>query len=306
MKKRVTLIFIFFIWAIILNAQDMFDARPLTTDPAQQGFATWSPDGKYIVYQYTDKWDTIGNNGLWKISEDGTGAEQIYRGIAEHPKWSPDGHYIVFDADTGNSIKMIPSEGGMPITFLHDSIRINKGGLPRWSPDASRIAFLESTTSSLCVHDIKAGNTKRIFKKEGMLPMPGCWTNDGKSILIALMDRQTRKSTIWKISPDGMENSRIEGHHENLYRYLALSPCGSLLAYAAMEGRYLGLYVMPFDGGSSLPLAVTPTAHNEAPRWSPDGRKIAFNSTRSDAFNIWIMQLDIDQIKTELELSDKH
>ncbi len=300
MKKRVTLIFIFFIWAIILNAQDMFDARPLTTDPAQQGFATWSPDGEYIVYQYSDMWDTLGNNGLWKKSGNGTRAKQIYQGIAEHPKWSPDGLYIVFDADTGNSIKMIPSEGGKPVNFLPDSIRISKGGLPCWSPDATRIAFMESTTSSLCVYDIKTGSTRRIFKKEGMLPLPGCWSRDGKSILIALMDIQSRKSTIWKISPDGKEPSRITGHHENFYRYLALSPCGSLLVYAAMEGRYLGLYVMPSNGGPSLPLAVTSDAHNEAPNWSPDGKKIAFNSTRSKAFNIWIMDVDIDRIKQEL------
>jgi Tol biopolymer transport system component len=301
MKSRVALIFIFFIWAMILNAQDLFDVRPLTTDPAQQGFPTWSPDGKYIVYQYTDKWDTIGNNGLWKISENGTGAEQIFHGIAEHPKWSPDGRYIVFDADTGNNIKMIPSEGGMPISFLPDSIRINKGGLPCWSPDASLIAFVESTTLSLCVYDIKAGITRSIFKEEGMLPLPGCWSIDGKSILTALMDRKSRKSTIWKISPDGNKNIQVEGHHENFYRHLAISPNGELLVYAAMEGRYLGLYIMSANGGHSIPLAVTPNAHNEAPNWSTDGNKIAFNSTRSGAFNIWIMDLDIDQIKKELK-----
>ena len=39
---------------IPLSGQDMFPARQLTFDPAQQGFATWSPDSKSIVYQHTD------------------------------------------------------------------------------------------------------------------------------------------------------------------------------------------------------------------------------------------------------------
>jgi Tol biopolymer transport system component len=90
-----------------------------------------------------------------------------------------------------------------------------------------------------------------------MLPLIGCWSDDGKNVLIGLLDRQSRKSTIWKISSDGKERKQITGHHENFYRHLALSP---------------------------------------------DGKKITFTSTRSENFNfdIWIMDLNIKQIKKKL------
>jgi len=171
---------------------------------------------------------------LWIISPDGKGAHQIFKGLAEHAKWSPDGQFIVFDADTGHSIKMIPAEGGNPISFLPDSVYIENGGLPGWSPGGSQIAFLERSTISICIYDMKTRNVKSIFKKEGMLPLMGCWSNDGKYILVALMDRQSRKSTIQKISVDGKSMEQISGHHENFHRHLALSPDGSLLVYAAM------------------------------------------------------------------------
>lgn len=296
------LILVLLIYSHHVSAQDKFESRQLTVDSAQNGFPSWSPDGKSIVYQYTDmRGDTLGKNGLWVISSDGTGARQIFKGLAEHPKWSPDNRFIVFDADTGNTIKMIPVGGGEAINFLPDSILIQNGGLPSWSPDGSKIAFLERTNFSVCIYNMKTGEIKSIFSKADKLPLVGCWTNDGKYILMALRDQQTKKSTIWKISFDAEAAIQITGHHENFHRHLALSPDGSLLVYAALEGKYLGLWIMSADGGKSIPLAVTPNAHNEGAVWSPDGKNIAFNSTRSGNFDVWIMDVDFKQLKTELK-----
>ena len=283
--------------------KNLLSEKRLTFEPAQQGFPTWSPDGKFMVYQYTDLYDTVGKNGLWRISPDGTGAKQIFKGLAEHPNWSPDGRFIVFDADTGQSIQMIQAEGGEPVSFLPDTIQINKGGLPCWSPDASQIAFKDSMYS-LCIYHMNTKKVSRIFHKEGMLLLPGCWSQDGKFVLFSIKDRQSGKSTIWKISPDGKRRIQITKHHENFYRYLSLSPDGTLLAYGVMKGRYTGLYIMPAEGGISIPLAVTPNGHNEGASWSPDGQKIAFISTRSGSFDIWLMDLNINQIKKELGMLD--
>jgi Tol biopolymer transport system component len=154
----------------------------------------------------------------------------------------------------------------------------------------------------LCIYNVKTDKVTRVFNKKNMILLPGCWSNDGKHILITLMDRQSRRSTIWKISRDGRERKQIIGHLENFYRFLALSPDGSLLIYGVLEGRHAGLYIMPSEGGISLPLSVTSQDHNEGASWSPDGKRIAFTSTRAGNFDIWIIALNIDQIKKELQI----
>jgi len=302
MNKIQVLTAILLIFSVSTLAQDMFEVRQLTSDPAQEGFPTWSPEGKFIVYQHSDLHDSRNKNGLWRILPDGTGAKQIFMGIAEHPTWSPDGRFIVFDADTGKSIQMISADSGTIISFLPDSVRIHNGGLPCWSPCASKIAFKDSEYS-LFTYDLTTEKVERIYQQDSFLLIPGCWSRDGKSILFSLMDRQSRRSTVWQIAYDGSECKQIMGLPDNFYRYLALSPDGSILAYGAMQGRSMGIYVMPAAGGASLPLAVTSNALNEGASWSPDGREIAFISTRAGSFDIWLMKLNVEQLKMKLGIT---
>ena len=308
MTKRVTyLLAVLGLLNLNLGAQELFPVRQLTTDPAAQGFPTWSPAGDSLIYQHTDRYDTIGKNGLWKVALDGSGAAQIFTGVGEHPKWSPDNQWIVFDADTGQSIKMIPAAGGDPLVFLPDSIRIRNGGLPHWSPDGSKIAFVEGGTISLCVYDMQSGRVRTIYRQEDLVPLPGGWTADGKKVLAAFMEMPSRKSTIWTVPLDGSEPTQITGHCENFYRHLALSPDGSLLVYGCYKDRYLSFYIMQLGAGRStgegpvLPLAVTPGVSFEGPVWSPDGKKLAFISTRSGNADIWVMEMDLDELSRKLD-----
>jgi TolB protein len=133
------------------------------------------------------------------------------------------------------------------------------------------------------------------MKKSGVWIAILCLVLNG----LRAQDRNTRKSTLWKISADGKKMQQITGHHENLYRYAVPSPDGKWLVYGVYLNGSSGLYIMPARGGMSLPLIVTGNAHNGGPSWSPDGTKLAFISTRSGGFNIWIMDMDLDELEKE-------
>jgi len=283
----------------------MFPVIQLTSDSTREGFPSWSPDGSTIIYSFFNIIDGTPVMGSKKISSHG-GTPVVFTDFAtEHPQWSPDGHIIVFDGDTGASVFMINAEGGKPKTFLPESIKISKGALSCWSPNGLQIALKSGITSSLYVYDVKTGGVTNIYHEEGIVPLPGCWSRDNKWIFIARMDAKTRISTIWKISSDGKEKEQINGHHKDFYRYLALSPDGTLLVYAVMEKKRLGLWIMPAEGGKSLPVAISLQDHNECPSWSPDGKRLAFSSGRTGRGDIYIMEMDIEKVKAELELSNK-
>jgi Tol biopolymer transport system component len=51
------------------------------------------------------------------------------------------------------------------------------------------------------------------------------------------------------------------------------------------------IYTIPATGGSATRL-TSGMAHDAQPRWSPDGRRIAFISDRSGGNNLWVMAAD--------------
>ena len=277
-----------------LRAQDRYPVRRLTSHPAQEGFPSWSPDGRTIVYSLGMRGDSAGMTGLWMVSAEGGEARQFTRFIGEHPDWSPDGNYIVFDADEGNAIRLVAATGGQPIRVVPASIRIFGGGIPNWSPDGSRIAFKEG--ANLQVLNVRTGKSAIVFSQDSTISLPGSWSLDGNDIYVTVRHARTYAATIWRVPAKLGERRQLTFETDRAYRYLDLSPDGTLLAFTACEGRDCDLWVMPAAGGRAVPLTRDP-AYNDTPRWSPDGTKIAFTSTRSGGFDVWVMVVDVEDLR---------
>ena len=76
-----------------------------------------------------------------------------------------------------------------------------------------------------------------------------------------------------------------------------VSPDGKTVVYVLSEldrstdKSNSDLYLIPVSGGEPKRLTTSPGADNH-PRWSPDGKSIAFNSTRSGSRQVWILPID--------------
>ncbi|MXP10312.1 amidohydrolase family protein [Pseudoblastomonas halimionae] len=93
----------------------------------------------------------------------------------------------------------------------------------------------------------------------------------------------------WDVTaPPGFDIKQIPIRtDEGTWMDVDISPDGRMLAFAMLGD----IYTMPVSGGTPVRIAEG-LAWEVQPRWSPDGRRIAFTSDRGGGDNIWIMNAD--------------
>lgn len=114
------------------------EARNLTHHPANDGLASWSPDGQRLVFRSTRD----GNKELYVISTDSTGLTRLTTspGTDTFPHWSPLGDRIVFASNRSGDFEIYSVKpDGSDLKRLTRSPGIDMH--PVWSPDGKWICF---------------------------------------------------------------------------------------------------------------------------------------------------------------------
>ena len=93
----------------------------------------------------------------------------------------------------------------------------------------------------------------------------------------------------WDVErPRGLTTRRVQiDTTEGTWMNVDVSPDGSRIAFDMLGD----IYVVPTAGGTATRIAEG-LSYEQQPRWSPDGRRIAFVSDRAGGDNIWTMNSD--------------
>jgi len=269
----------------------------LTSGPSS---VAWSPDGKSLVFSMA--------GSLWIQQIGSEAADQLTdgNGYDYQPDWSPHGSQIIFVRYDGAAIELMLYDLLSKETFqLTNNKAVNLE--PRWSPDGTQIVFVSTTNSGhfllyksklagnklvdqVCITPDRKSSMKRYYYSAFDHAVNPTWSSDGKRIFF-ISNREIAHGTgdIVSVNSDGSTSEVIHREETNWRTRPDMSPDGTRLVYSSYLGRnWHQLWLLPSEGGYPMPITYG-DYDNTSPRWSPDGKQIAFISNRSGNTSLWLV-----------------
>ncbi len=272
----------------------------LTAHPADDRYPAWSPDAATLAFI---RLDGITCDVMLMTMADRRERRLAGCGNPEEPRvsWSADGEWLVEsfapgpDPIRGWQIARIATRTGVrePLTLPTPATLGDYS--PAVSPDGTRIAFvrgINGATADIHTIPVNGGAVTRVtWDNQDLVGLD--WSADGRSLVYAT-DR-AGGYTIWRVPAGGGDSQLVVGGAAKL-KHPSVARADGRISYESW-GYEINLWEAPLADRLDLeddltatlrPVVQTSDQWNHSPDLSPDGRQVAFVSTRSGGAQLWV------------------
>jgi Tol biopolymer transport system component/DNA-binding winged helix-turn-helix (wHTH) protein len=282
----------------------------LTNDPRSDSFPTWSPDSSEIAFlrepiRSGDPYDVM------IVPAGGGDAREVgqsWGGLA----WSPDGKSLAItylEKDRPESrLALIPIQGG-PIVPVSSPLSPSSSNsvlfesYPKFSRDGQFLAFVRwksDINADLHLVDLRTRVIRRLTFDEVGIPALE-WTEDSREIIFSSDRRRPRQ--MWRLPLSGGEPIPIDLLPFDV-DYLTIHPSGKMIAFTQSrnDSKIEISQLTPPASGSSPVCTINSSLEDDSARFSPDGKWIAFHSTRTGYHELWLAKSDCTEVRQLTQL----
>jgi dipeptidyl aminopeptidase/acylaminoacyl peptidase len=269
-----------------LTPQDLWKI-PRVGEPAP------APDGSFVVVPVTtyDLDDNKGTTRLYRITDGRVEPLTAADRSSTAPAISPDGTKMAFLRDVDEIPQLHVMDLGGGEGELLTNLPLGVTG-PQWLPDGTGMVFLASVFKEAL--DIEAARELAAARKEDpvqahvtedrMFRYWDRWLTDGKVPHLFRLDLGTGEMT--DLTPDSKRWWNWEAPGDSY----DVSPDGQEVAFAAdineppHDQPRFAIFTVPIEGGAITCLTPDGSAHEQRPRYSPDGASIVYGMQREIDF----------------------
>jgi len=273
--------------------------KPLQiTENPNDGDPVWSPDGSQIAFARSSEKE----KSYYLIPALGGLEHRVYTGSADPLPpydcggldWSPGGRSLVFGESIEDrtrcrlTLLTLSDSSSRPLT---SPPRRQFDYSPTFSPDGSKIAFFRQNNyggaGDIFLLHLSGGEPVRLTSGGGL-----AWTADGSEIVFS--SSMGGPQTLWRISASGGVPRLVAGAGENAFGP-SISRRGNQLVYSRYD---VSSSIWRLDLRDDRHIAGPPVrlissrGVNWKPSFSPDGKKIALESSRLENIDIWMCDGD--------------
>lgn len=278
--------------------------RRLTQSAERELRPAWSPDGKWLAFLRAsrDGVDVIGlevtggrekklteiRNFEWFTMA----AEPLHGSSDAGPAWTADGLGILISDSAGGlpgaAIWRVDFETGSRLQLTVPPM-LSSDLMPVASPDGRWIAFVRQVSAGTGdVHITEIGGKTRQVTRDACDVRGLAWMADGRQLILSSNRKGGRR--LWRMDIEGGEMKALPVVGERILD-LSMAKNGSRMVYTS-SSLQVNLWRYDLNGLANGVRLHPSSGENEFPRFSPDGKQIAWASDRSGDWQIWIGDVD--------------